>query len=58
MIYSFYLFTVQAEYDLEQTNGKEKKKRMEGGWEAASFTTKGAKSILSKSGKQQMWLLE
>lgn len=26
MIYSFYLFTVQAEYDLEQTNGKEKKK--------------------------------
>lgn len=37
---------------------EKKKEIMEGGWEAASFTTKGAKGILNKPGKQQTWLLE
>lgn len=31
---------------------------MEGGREAASFTTRGANGILNKPGKQQTWLLE
>lgn len=38
--------------------GKKNNKIMEDGWEAASFTTKGAKSILNKPGKQETWLLE
>lgn len=55
---SDFALTVQAEYDLEEVNGKKKEKEIiEGGWEAASFTTKGAKSICNKPGKQQTWLL-
>lgn len=37
---------------------KKKERRMEGGREAASFTTRGANGILNKPGKQQTWLLE
>lgn len=55
---SIYSFPTQTKYDQEEINGKKKERRMEGGREAASFTTRGANGILNKPGKQQTWLLE
>lgn len=59
MTYSFYLCTHSARRIWPGRGKWEKKEKeiIEGGWEAASFTTKGAKSICNKPGKQQTWLL-